>query len=117
MKEVEGTDKKDAPTEQKIDQQTKKLAKETELLTLRAEVKRLTKELADYETKLHKQLSSTFNRSELKALCFSLNIDYENLSGENKDDKARELILHCRRYNHTAELLERCRELRPALLW
>lgn len=51
-----------------------------------------------------------YSLDELKTLCFELGVDYDNLPGEGKRGKARELILHeSRRRGLTklATLLER----------
>ena len=54
-----------------------------------------------------------FNDSELRDLCFNLSIDYENLGGDAKPGKARELVAYCQRHNRLAELEATCRRLRP----
>lgn len=66
---------------------------------------------------LNKKINRTFNESELKNLCFNLEIDYENLSGNTKSDKIRELILFCQRHNRISELLKNCERLRPNIKW
>jgi hypothetical protein len=58
-------------------------------------------------------LETYFNNSELRDLCFRLDIDYENLPGEGKATKARELILYCERQGRTRDLAEACCRLRP----
>ena len=57
-------------------------------------------------------ITTYFNDSELRDLCFDLGIDYENLDGDNKAAKARELVAHCQRRNRLAELEATCRRLR-----
>ncbi len=54
-----------------------------------------------------------FNDSELRDLCFDLGIDYENLGGDNKTAKARELVGYGQRHDRLAELEAACRRLRP----
>ncbi len=54
-----------------------------------------------------------FNDSELRDLCFDLGIDYENLGGDNKTAKARELVGYGLRHGRLAELEAACRRLRP----
>lgn len=66
---------------------------------------------------LRQKLADHFNLSELAGLSFDLGIDFENLAGSNKDDKARELILYCERHSCINELIGRCRELRPNADW
>src|SRR6185503_14426446 len=53
--------------------------------------------------KLRQILISHFNESELRDLCFDLGIDYEVLGGDDKTDKARELILYFGRVERTSE--------------
>ena len=49
-------------------------------------------------------LVNRFSLSDLKLLCFNLGIDYEELPGETKTDKARELILFMQRHGRLSEL-------------
>ena len=66
---------------------------------------------------LQEKLEKHFNEDELRSLCFDLGEDYENLGGEGKAGKARELILRLERLERIAELIDRCRELRPKISW
>jgi hypothetical protein len=68
-------------------------------------------------TNLRKQLASTMNDDELETLCFDLGVDYENLKGDNKETKARELVLHCDRTSKIIELIGLCRAMRPNVVW
>ncbi len=63
--------------------------------------------------KLHQILSTLFNESELRDLCFNLGIDYENLPGVSKPDKARELVVYFQRRDQLANLISVCQKLRP----
>jgi len=54
-----------------------------------------------------------FNDSELRDLCFDLGIEYENLGGDNKSAKARELVAYCQRHGRLTELEDTCCRLRP----
>jgi len=58
-------------------------------------------------------LIARFNDSELRALCFDLNIDYENLRGQGKADKAMELVTYCERHDRVSALSQALRNLRP----
>jgi hypothetical protein len=58
-------------------------------------------------------LVTYFSDSELRDVCFNLGIDYENLGGDAKPGKARELVAYCQRRNRLAELEATCRRLRP----
>jgi predicted component of type VI protein secretion system len=62
-------------------------------------------------------LTNSFSESELNDLCFDLGIDYDNLAGQTKSAKARELILYIQRRGWLNQLIARCRELRPNLDW
>ncbi len=62
-------------------------------------------------------LVTFFSDSELRDLCFDLGIEYENLSGQSKSDKVRELIAYAERSGRSIELLSLCRHLRPEMAW
>jgi tetratricopeptide (TPR) repeat protein len=66
-------------------------------------------------TTLRNILVDLFNVSELHDLCFDLDIDYEQLEGEDKAGRARALILYCERHDHLPELEAACRKLPPKL--
>ena len=51
-----------------------------------------------------REMLARFGEGELKDLCFDLGIDYEDLPGQGKADKARELVAHCERRDRFAEL-------------
>ncbi|WP_420642288.1 hypothetical protein [Candidatus Leptofilum sp.] len=40
------------------------------------------------KTDLRSQIADSFNKSELRSLCFDLGINYENLPGETLENKA-----------------------------
>ena len=63
------------------------------------------------------KLKANFNDSELRDICFELQIDYENLAGTNKADKARELMLYLDRRDRLLEILKICQQLRPNVTW
>jgi len=65
-------------------------------------------------TNLRQVLTTYFNDSELRDLCFfELRIDYDGLRGEGKEAKIRELIAYCERHGRIPELLDTCKQLRP----
>jgi len=70
-----------------------------------------------YRASLRKNLVEWFNDSELRDLCFDLGVDYESLSGDNKADKARELVAYCERRQIVPDLVAKCKELRPKASW
>ncbi len=61
----------------------------------------------------YNKLLKHFNNSELDAVCFNLGIDKENLGGEDKPARARELIQYCERNSMFEQLVAACREIRP----
>jgi nucleoside phosphorylase len=68
-------------------------------------------------TALRDLLTAQFNIEELQDLCVDLGIDYENLSGQGKGGKARELIAYAQRRNRMDDLIARARALRPQAEW
>lgn len=70
-----------------------------------------------YATAMRQILITYFNLSELRTLCFDLQIDYEDLAGPTKGEKALELVTHMQRHGRSAELERKCRELRPHADW
>jgi hypothetical protein len=49
------------------------------------------------EVVLHEALSGVLSLGELKDICFSLQVDYDNLAGATKRSKSRELIAYMKR--------------------
>ena len=78
------------------------------------EVKKSTNSLGP---KLYQNLDKHFSEEDLRTLCFELGVDYESLPAQGKAGKARELILHLERHERIAELIDRCRKLRPKISW
>ena len=54
---------------------------------------------------LHKILSKQFDEGELRIFCFNLEVDYDDLPGEGKVNKARELIGYFDRRNQLSKLI------------
>ena len=71
----------------------------------------------EYLVKLHDLLTEHFDASELQGLCFQLGLDYDELPGSTKPDKARELILYLNRRRRIHELVEAGKTLRPTVQW
>lgn len=82
-----------------------------------------------YETEDYKQkhdrlvsllniFNKNFNLDEIKNLCFHLvGIDYENLSGDTKQSKARELAFYFHRRENINQLIQVGKQLRPEIDW
>jgi len=70
-----------------------------------------------FRADLRRKVATYFNDDEIKSLCFDLGIEYENLAGETREAKARELVTYCERTSQVSQLANRCRELRPSVDW
>ncbi len=66
---------------------------------------------------LLKMLNTYFDLNEIQNLCFEINVDYDNLGGNNKLDKCRELITYLQRRGRLDELIEVCLRERPNIPW
>jgi hypothetical protein len=62
-------------------------------------------------------LTNYFNLSELQSLCFELDVDFEDLAGVGKNDKARELVNYLYRRGRIVELTRQIQQLRPNITW
>lgn len=71
----------------------------------------------EYLMKLAKLLETRFDREELRTLCFNLGVDYDDLPGTSRVDKAGELIRHLQRRDRLSELINAGKQLRPHLSW
>ncbi len=67
--------------------------------------------------KLRQILNQCFNESELRALCFELDVDYEEVKGENKSDTVMKLIGYFWRRDRVFELMAFVKQARPSLQW
>lgn len=75
------------------------------------------KQLQQNRSEFLELLDANFKQNELIDLCFELGIDFENLSGETKKDKARELLQHCQRSGRVEELQTEVSKQRPRIDW
>jgi hypothetical protein len=57
---------------------------------------------------LRDRLVTYFEESEISSLCFDLGIDYEELAGDTKSEKAMELIQFTARRAEVTSLIEHC---------
>jgi len=64
---------------------------------------------------LRHALTDLFDDEELRTLCFDIGVDYDNLRGEGKAAKARELVAWAKRTSRLAEMEATVRRTRPAL--
>lgn len=70
-----------------------------------------------YLSQLRQILAERFDLGELRTLCFDLGIDYDDLPGEGKANKARELVAYLNRHDRIPELLRAGEQLRPDISW
>jgi formylglycine-generating enzyme required for sulfatase activity len=68
-------------------------------------------------THLRKLLTQHFSLDELKLLCTDLDIEYENLAGEGKEAKARDLVAYCDRHVRLVDLVQYIKAERPYIKW
>lgn len=66
---------------------------------------------------LHQNLTKYFREGELRTVVFYLGLDYDDLEGQGKADKARELVSHLERCGRVTELIYICSKLRPNVSW
>lgn len=67
--------------------------------------------------RLHENLAHYFSAEDLQTLCFGLNVDFDDLPGEGKRAKARELVMYMERRGRTADLISRAKKDRPHVSW
>ncbi len=73
-----------------------------------------------YITRLRKirhLLATRFAMSEVETICLDLGISPENLPGETKSDKARELVKYLELHHQVDELIRIASEMRPDICW
>ncbi|HID53971.1 MAG TPA: hypothetical protein EYP41_18280 [Anaerolineae bacterium] len=66
---------------------------------------------------LRDNLSTYFNKSELKSLCFDLGVASDDLPGETRSELAQALVEHCYERGRLPELISRCQAERPHVNW
>ena len=66
---------------------------------------------------LRHKVIELFNDDEVRNLCFDLGVDYDNLPGNAKPGKVRELIIELDRRQNISKLFELCRKERPDSGW
>jgi hypothetical protein len=71
----------------------------------------------NYLVRLRQILDTSFDEGDLRTVCFDLGVDYENLPGEGKANKARELVIHLERCGRIPELVEIGVQRRPNVSW
>lgn len=77
----------------------------------------MSKNSAAYLSELHKSIDSYFGLEEVRTLCFELGVDYDNLRGETKQARIRELIVALARGGRLQALVDLVRRQRPHVDW
>jgi hypothetical protein len=62
-------------------------------------------------------INEHFDIEEFRTLCYDLGVDHDNLRGEGKIPKIRELLRWMERRGRLEELVDAVRRLRPHLVW
>ena len=81
------------------------------------EYKEWAKEERKFLLRYAEKIDGRFNHEELRELCFILECEYDDLSGQAKYSKARELVLYLDRRNRLGELQNVVLQLRPKTDW
>jgi hypothetical protein len=63
--------------------------------------------------RLRRTLTDRLTTSDVRTLCFDMELDYDMLGGENKGDKVRELVLYAEMRGLVPKLTEAILQLRP----
>ncbi|MEM7114299.1 MAG: hypothetical protein AAF614_17825 [Chloroflexota bacterium] len=69
------------------------------------------------QAQLRQIMEAHFNETELRVLCFDLDVDYEDLSTKPHGSKVRGLIEYSKTRSRFSDLVNVCRQLRPKLNW
>jgi hypothetical protein len=65
---------------------------------------------------LRRLLQNHFDLGEIRALCFDLNIKYDNLSGSTLPLRVISLIEYCERWGQLGDLINSVRAVQPRLI-
>jgi XTP/dITP diphosphohydrolase len=74
-------------------------------------------EVAQNRTQFLQLITDSFSIDEMNDLIFGLGVDPEEIPGQAKKDKARELILYFSRRRQITHLIAACRENRKQITW
>lgn len=70
-----------------------------------------------YRRQLRDSLTAHFSMGELRSLCFDLDIEFEDLEGSSKTNKAESLLSTMERLDRIPELVQVCGQQRPNVVW
>ena len=66
---------------------------------------------------LHQLILDHYGLEELRTLCFQLGVEYDDLPGEGRQAKARELVVYLERHNRILELIATGKQFCPDIAW
>jgi hypothetical protein len=66
---------------------------------------------------LRRTMSAAFNLDDIRSLCFDIGIDFDTLSGDDKNTKIIELIQSAARLGKLGDLISLCAKTRPNAGW
>ena len=67
--------------------------------------------------RLRQILTDYFDEGELRTLSFDMRVDYDDLPGEGKTNRAREMVAYFDRCDRVSDLVEIGRQMRPNAPW
>jgi signal transduction histidine kinase len=70
-----------------------------------------------FNRSLRQAINDHYNFSELKVLCYDLDIGYESLAGDTMPEKVVELIAYCKRNGRIQHLVDFCQHDKPHFIW
>jgi len=71
----------------------------------------------DLQVKLRELMMKNFNFDEIKVLCQDIEVDFDNITGSNKETKILELIKYVERRSELGELIRAVSKARPKVDW
>lgn len=69
------------------------------------------------QSNLQEKITQYLIESELRVVCFTLNIAYEHLAGRTYHDKVISLIRYCQQHNQLEQLVSVCQKTVPHTQW
>ena len=73
--------------------------------------------MAAFQSDLRKGIDKSFSLADLRTICFDLDVNYDNLAGEEKGKKIIELINYLKNRGQLNFLLEKVKAERPHYPW
>lgn len=77
----------------------------------------MSQNTGEYLATVSRLITTYFDLEEVKTLCLELGVDFDNLRGETKSSKVRELVLFFARKNQFDVLLSHIEQIRPLVDW